>query len=150
MIAADGVKYYKNTDNLYIKQIRDCTIHIQPIPGFRNSNVAVDNHLLVFDANTISKNIPINEITNIIDDADCGPTTCWLASSPSANSLSYYNTVKVGSELLAPSTDTTMYTQLNMKGSSYSDYTFQMRLNAEEGWGPHDILVTCDSTKQTN
>jgi hypothetical protein len=83
LIAADGVKYYKNTDNLYIKQIRDCTIHIQPIPGFRNDNVAVDNHLLVFDANTISKDIPINEITNIIDDADCGPTTCWLGTGPS-------------------------------------------------------------------
>ena len=27
-----------NTDDLYIKQVRDCTIHIQPIPGFRNSN----------------------------------------------------------------------------------------------------------------
>ena len=66
-----------NTDDLYIKQVRDCTIHIQPIPGFRNSNEPLDkNQLLTFDATTLSKDITIDKIINIIDDDDCGASAC--------------------------------------------------------------------------
>ena len=33
-----------NTDDLYIKQVRDCRIHIQSIPGFRNTNLPFEKN----------------------------------------------------------------------------------------------------------
>jgi len=122
---------------LYIKQIRDCTIGIQSLPSplsYRNANQPLDKiQRITFDTTSQAVDITIDKIINIIDDDDCGPTTCWVGSCGAAatyvaTAAYYANVYQSG-----------LGNHLHMAGTTGSfpvDWVLKLEQNREEGWGP--------------
>ena len=129
--------------------MRDCTIYIQPIPGFRNSNSPLSKHWrIAFDSSTtaLSYPIPIDKIINIIDDDDCGTTQCWIAYS--------HEGICSGTASISPTSmpstgqRESFFGNVAMTGTS-PNFVFNLRLNLEEGYGQYEYCIVCDGAKQT-
>jgi hypothetical protein len=103
--------------------------------------------LLTFDANN-SEDYTIDKIINIIDEDDCGPTSCWITSKTTSGS----NTACSSTETTGPTSfySGSAYDNVIMTGTAGVpvDFVMKVRLDAEIGWGPSSFCVICDSTKQ--